>query len=167
MFQLSRIGIYNNCEATFSSALKALRAIMNACSKRWHAITDRRTSKWNKQETQFQEEVDRGGRPAFYKPLFYMSKCHRYIYGGHFPSTQISILLTSRQRRLLLLRWQFSFVFNKWTVSGSHSIWNVSPCSWGVCRNAGTPFVTFNWLAVAFLNSAHSVRLGGWTPCRY
>lgn len=34
-------------------------------------------------------------------------------------------------------------------------------------KNAVKPHMTFNWLAVVFLNSAHSVRLGGWTPCRY
>lgn len=34
-------------------------------------------------------------------------------------------------------------------------------------KNAGKLDMTFNWLAVVFLNSVHSVRLGGWTPCRY
>lgn len=34
-------------------------------------------------------------------------------------------------------------------------------------KKAGRPYLTFSWLAVVFLNSAHSVRLGGWTPCRY
>ena len=34
-------------------------------------------------------------------------------------------------------------------------------------KKAGRPYLTFSWLAVVFLNSAHSVRPGGWTPCRY